>query len=161
MISKSLISKRHFVRSILILTLSSIQISAVCACPYELPSTVIRIKGLDMHVELAMTPDTRSCGLSNRKSLAPDRGMLFLFPNVKQRTFWMKNTTIPLSIAFIDENRTIVKMYRMEPVQTSTRYPSGQPVPYALEVNQGWFESHDVQIGDKIEMNLPFALNIQ
>ena len=135
--------------------------SATRACPYELPTQVVSINGQDLFVELAFTPDTRSCGLSNRYTLGENNGMLFLFPNTGKRTFWMKNTHIPLSIAFMDDAGKIVMIHQMEADQTSTTYHSFQSVRYALEVSQGWFRLHGIKTGDRVEMVLPTVLNIQ
>ena len=135
--------------------------SATRACPYALPTAVVSINEQDILAELAFTPDTRSCGLSNRYTLGENNGMLFLFPNIGKRTFWMKNTHIPLSIAFIDDAGKIVMIHQMEADQTSTTYHSFQAVRYALEVNRGWFSSHDIKTGDRVEMALPAVLNIQ
>lgn len=135
--------------------------SAIMACPYEMPTAVVSINGKDLVVELAFTPDTRSCGLSNRFSLGKDNGMLFIFSGARERTFWMKDTHIPLSIAFIDDTGKIVTIHHMEAAQTHTTYPSFKSVRYALEVNQGWFILHNINIGDKVEMALPAVLNIQ
>jgi uncharacterized membrane protein (UPF0127 family) len=134
---------------------------AAMACPYELPAAVISINGHDLFVELAFTPGTRSCGLSHRYTLGENNGMLFLFPNRDKRTFWMKNTHIPLSIAFMDDAGKIVMLYQMEADQTNTTYHSFQSVRYALEVNQGWFNLHGIKIGDRVEMALPMILNIK
>jgi len=135
--------------------------SATPACPYELPASVVSINGQDLFVELAYTPDTRSCGLSNRYTLGENNGMLFLFPNTDKRTFWMKNTHIPLSIAFMDDAGRIVMIHQMEADQTSTTYHSFQPARYALEVNQGWFILHGIKPGDRVEMVLPTVLNVR
>ena len=134
---------------------------AATACPYELPMTDVSINGHDLSVELAFTPDTRSCGLSNRYRLGENNGMLFLFPNRGKRTFWMKNTHIPLSIAFMDDTGKIVTIHQMEAEQTNTTYHSFQSVRYALEVNRGWFALHGIKTGDRVEMVLPTVLNIR
>ncbi len=73
----------------------------------------------------------------------------------------MKNTHIPLSIAFIDEAGKIVMIHQMEADQTRTTYHSLQSARYALEVNQGWFTLHSIKTGDRVEMALPTVLNIQ
>ena len=135
--------------------------AATMACPYDLPTTVVSIKGQDLFVELAFTAEARSCGLSNRFTLKQNNGMLFLFSNPRKRTFWMKNTHIPLAIAFIDDSGKIVTIHQMEADQTHTTYPSFQPVRYALEVNQDWFSLHGIKVGDRVEMALPNVLNIQ
>ena len=146
---------------LVVMILSGCLPSAVPDCPYELPGVVVSINGQDLFVELAFTPDTRSCGLSNRYTLGEDNGMLFLFPTMEKRTFWMKNTHIPLSIAFMDDTGKIVMIHQMEADQTSTTYHSFQSVRYAPEVNQGWFRLHGIKIGDRVEMALPAVLNIR
>ena len=133
----------------------------ITACPYELPTAVVSIAGQDLSVELAFTPETRSCGLSNRFSLGENNGMLFLFPDIEERTFWMKNTHIPLSIAFVDEAGNIVMIHQMEADQTRVTYPSFHAVKYALEVNRGWFARHGIKIGHTVDMTLPAVLNIR
>jgi uncharacterized protein len=135
--------------------------STILACPYQLPTAVVSINGQELLVELAYTPDTRACGLSNRLTLEQNNGMLFLFSNTRKRTFWMKDTHIPLSIAFIDDTGQIVTIHQMEADQTNITYHSFQSVRYALEVNQGWFALHGIDIGDRLEMTLPTVLNIQ
>jgi len=155
------VSSCHGACCIAVILFLGILPSGILACPYELPTSVVTINGQDIHVELAFTNDTRSCGLSNRFSLEKDNGMLFLFSNTRKRTFWMKNTHIPLSIAFIDASGTIVTIHQMEADQTRTTYHSSQSARYALEVNQGWFSLHGIKTGDKVEMALPAVLNIQ
>lgn len=131
------------------------------ACPYELPTAVVSIEGQDLSVELAFTPETRSCGLSNRFALGENSGMLFLFPDIDKRTFWMKNTHIPLSIAFVDDAGSIVMIHQMEADQTQVTYHSFHAVRYALEVNRGWFARHGIKRGDRVDMTLPTVLNIR
>jgi uncharacterized membrane protein (UPF0127 family) len=131
------------------------------ACPYRLPQTTIAIKGQELAVEIAHTPDTRMCGLSNRQTLAENGGMLFIFPNSRPRTFWMKDTFIPLSIAFLNEAGQIVRIHAMQADQTHITYSSIEPARYALEVNQGWFSLHDIKPGDTVELDLPGVLIIR
>ena len=135
--------------------------SATPACPYELPASVVSINGHDLFLELAHTPDTISCGLSHRYTLGENYGIVLRFPNTDKRTFWMKNTHIPLSIAFMDDAGRIVMIHQMEADQTSTTYHSFQPARYALEVNQGWFILNGIKTGDRVEMVLPTVLNIR
>ena len=131
------------------------------ACPLQLPTSTISIKGYTLTVELATTPTARNCGLSNRLELPENHGMLFIYPNLRDRTFWMKDNYIPLSIAFLDESGRIINLQNMTPMQTEKRYYSSQPVKYALEVNQGWYDAHEIEIGDTVEMKLPIVINIQ
>lgn len=135
--------------------ISSIMTGSINACPLQLPTTAISINGHRLIVELAATPPTRSCGLSRRAALDVDRGMLFVYPRPKVRTFWMKDTWIPLSIAFLDDSGNIINIEHMSPDQTGRKYYSRVPAMYALEVNQGWFRRHGVKAGDRVEMKLP------
>ncbi|MGB5421661.1 MAG: DUF192 domain-containing protein [Desulfobacterales bacterium] len=131
------------------------------SCPFELPTVRVAVKGHDLTIELATTPETRSCGLSHRESLPTNRGMLFVYAEPEILTFWMKNTRMPLSIAFIDTDGRIDSIQKMNPLPTATVYASPVPALYALEVNQGWFEENGVGVGDVVEFNLPITLNIR
>lgn len=106
----------------------------------------------ELIVELACTPAERQQGLMFRQELASDRGMLFVFERAQNLSFWMRNTLIPLSIAYIDESGIIVDIQDLEPLD-ETPVPAAQPAQYALELNQGWFSQHDVQIGDAIQLD--------
>jgi uncharacterized membrane protein (UPF0127 family) len=130
------------------------------ACPFELPATTISINGYTLSVELATIPSARHCGLSNREELPINQGMLFIYPTDRPLTFWMKDTHIPLSLAFLDESGKIINMHNMFPNQTDEHYTSSQPAKYALEVNQGWFQAHGIEIGDTVEMKLPLVIDI-
>ncbi len=84
-----------------------------------------------------------------RDSLDEDRGMLFVYDRDSRKSFWMKNTKIPLSIAYIAADGTIREIYDMEPLSTRI-IESKYSVRYALEVNQGAFERHGIKAGDKV-----------
>ena len=133
----------------------------VWSCPFELPAVRASVKGQELVIELATTPETRSCGLSNRTSLPANRGMLFVSAEPEILTFWMKDTHIPLSIAFIDADNRIVSIQKMIPLQITVDHISPVPASYALEVNQGWFEENGIGVGDVVEFSLPFTLNIR
>lgn len=110
--------------------------------------TALVLFGQDTIVaEVARTQQERSRGLMYREELADDAGMLFIFPDNSVRGFWMQNTYIPLDIAFLDPSFRIVDIQQMEPM-TTDQHAGRAPFSYALEVNQGWFEAHGVQIGD-------------
>jgi hypothetical protein len=126
--------------------------STIRACPLELPTTIVSINGHPLTVELAATPESRRCGLSNRASLGESRGMLFIYQHAAPRTFWMKDTWIPLSIAFLDQSGIIINIEAMSPGQTVKRYHSRLPAAYALEVNQGWFLLNGIEVGDKVDI---------
>jgi uncharacterized membrane protein (UPF0127 family) len=129
-------------------------------CPEALSTISILVKGHGLIVEVAGTPADRQCGLSQRKSLPEGRGMLFVFPTSKPLSFWMKDTYVPLSIAFLDEKGIIVGIEKMEPLQVTKRYRSPCPARYALEVQQGWFEIHGVHVGDTAHIRIPEGFNI-
>lgn len=109
-------------------------------------TTTLRVGTTELAVEIADTPEERAQGLMYRDHLADDRGMLFVYPDAQERRFWMKNTRIPLSIAFLDPAGTILSIADMKPLDTNTT-PSGAPAMYALEVNKGWFAAHGVTVG--------------
>jgi uncharacterized membrane protein (UPF0127 family) len=109
----------------------------------------IKIRDKTLMVEIADTPEKRQIGLMYRKNLGENEGMLFIFFEEDFHSFWMKNTLIPLSIAFIKEDGTIVQIEDMEP-ETETTHPSKFPAKYALEVNKGWFKENNITAGDKI-----------
>ena len=105
------------------------------------------------------TPDTRARGLMHRDAMDPDHGMLFVYPDEAPRGFWMKDTRLPLSIAFADHTGKIVKISDMQPFSLE-RVPSLYPAMYALEMNQGWFAEHGVEKGDLIT-DLPTDLKAE
>jgi len=131
------------------------------ACPIELPTATVSVKGQQLTVELATTPSARVCGLSHRADLPQDQGMLFIFADLRPRYFWMKDTFIPLSIAYLDDAGRIFSIQDMAPLQTDKHFPSSLPAAYALEVNQGWFRRHGIEVGDVVEMQLPLVLDIR
>lgn len=101
-------------------------------------------------VEIADTEDKRNLGLMFRNYLDSNSGMLFVFKDANKRTFWMKNTYIPLSIAYISDDGTINEIYDMKPLDISVVYPSRRPAKYALEMNKGWFDKHNIAVGCKV-----------
>jgi uncharacterized membrane protein (UPF0127 family) len=107
-----------------------------------------------VEVEVADSPSERGRGLMFRESLPEDAGMIFLFEGPQETGFWMKNTLIPLSIAFYDEAGTIVRILDMEPCRADpcALYDPGVPYHGALEVNQGAFQRWDVEAGDTIRL---------
>lgn len=107
----------------------------------------ITINGVPLAIEIAQTDDARERGLMFREKLPQDQGMLFVFPAAEIQSFWMRNTFIPLDIAFISNDGVIVDIQQMKPVDESVLYTSSAPALYALEVNAGWFERHGIAIG--------------
>lgn len=115
------------------------------------PLTTYRIvvKDKTVTVEIAVTEESKTRGLMWRKSLSSDSGMLFIYPAEQPLHFWMKNTYIPLSIAFIKSDGTITQITSMQPL-TEEITSSSERVQYALEMNRGWFERNNIQRGDKV-----------
>lgn len=108
-------------------------------------------------VELAKTTEEHAQGLMHRTSLGEISGMLFIFDRPRVLSFWMKNTFIPLSIAYIDENKKIIDIQDMSPVksvmdQNTPSYVSKGPALYALEVNQGFFKKRKIKVGDTVKI---------
>ena len=105
-----------------------------------------------MHViqaELAVTPEQQQIGMMFRTGMGPNEAMLFVEETLGVRCFWMRNTLIPLSIAFISDDGTIVNIADMKP-QSDQSHCSAKPVRYALEMNVGWFAKRGVKAGSRI-----------
>jgi len=119
------------------------------ACGSKLPTATLDVDGHAVPVEIAATAAHRSRGLMYRDSMPEDAGMLFIYKDEAIRRFWMKDTRIPLSIAFANRRGEIVRIADMKPFDESST-SSLAPAMYALEMNQGWFEANGVERGDKI-----------
>ena len=110
------------------------------------------IRHKEIWVEVAKTPEEISHGLMGRKYLGKDEGMLFIFEAENYHSFWMKDTLIPLSIAFIDKDGRIVWITDMKPL-TLESYVPPKPILYGLEMNKGWFSSHGIKTGDVVRFS--------
>jgi uncharacterized protein len=122
---------------------------APAARPAEvpMPGTAWVIFGSDtVRAEVADTPEARERGLMHRTELADGEGMLFVYSAMARRSFWMRNTFIPLDIAFLDDRQVIVDIQQMEP-ETDTLHESAAPAMFALEVPQGWYASRNIRVG--------------
>jgi len=115
-----------------------------------LPTTKLSAGIHVIQAEVASTMGTRSQGLMLRKSMTQGAGMLFLFDEPAGHCMWMKNTLIPLSVAFIDERGEIANIADMQPLDEST-HCAARPVRYALEMNQGWFKKRGISAGTVIQ----------
>lgn len=100
--------------------------------------------------EMANTPQTRQVGLMHRESMAENRGMVFVFDYDARHCMWMKNTLIPLSVAFLARDGTILNIADMQP-QSETSHCAAKSARYALEMNKGWFDERGIGAGDRIE----------
>ncbi|MGB7572952.1 MAG: DUF192 domain-containing protein [Thermodesulfobacteriota bacterium] len=106
----------------------------------------------EIRVEVVKTPEERNHGLMGRKHLGKDEGMLFIFEAEDYHGFWMKDTLIPLSIAFIDKDGRIVWITDMKPRTLDSHVPP-LPILYALEMNKSWFSSHGIKAGDVVRFS--------
>ncbi|MBL8330951.1 MAG: DUF192 domain-containing protein [Rubrivivax sp.] len=108
--------------------------------------------GAGMHnivAELATTPMQRQLGMMMRTEMAQHEGMLFIFDETLRQCFWMRNTLLPLSIAFIADDGRIVNLAEMKP-QSDDAHCSDKPVRYVLEMNKGWFSKRGIKAGDRL-----------
>lgn len=108
-------------------------------------------------VEVADTPEKAAQGLMFRKNLPENQGMLFVFPEEQVLSFWMKNTFIDLSIAYITKQKTIGSIKSMKAAKSEMQshfetYESDQPAQYALEMGLGWFHRNNIKVGDKVKI---------
>src|SRR5450631_1740456 len=115
-----------------------------------LPTVQLTINSHRLVAEIAATVETRTVGLMHRFSLKPDHGMLFVFNAPQPLTFWMKNTFVPLSIAYIGADGKILNIEDMAP-QTETTHPSKGPALYTLEMKKGWFAERGIAAGDQVK----------
>ena len=118
---------------------------------FGLKTVELRILNASIKAEVADTPQTSENGLMFRDSLEEDRGMLFVFEQPKTASFWMRNTKIPLSIAYVDSTGKILEIKSLEPLDETVVPSASDQVAYALEVNQGWFGRHGIAPGAKID----------
>lgn len=118
----------------------------------------IKVNGKSAYVEIAPTKEKRARGLMHREKLDKDHGMLFIFPQDKSLSFWMKNTKIPLSIAFINSNGVIIQIDSMLPNSLNT-HKSKEKVRYALEMEKDWFRKNRIKAGNSISFS-PVINNI-
>ena len=140
---------RHF-RTLSILSVAVfVAVVATAVRAADLPTMGLTINGVKLTAEIAATTEQRTTGLMHRFSLKPDHGMLFVFRDSQAQAFWMKNTFIALSIAYIDESGKIVNIEDMAP-RTETTHPSNGAVMYALEMKKGWFKEHGIDTGAKV-----------
>jgi uncharacterized protein len=116
----------------------------------DLPTRTLTVREQKFVVEVAATPETRATGLMHRFSLRPDHGMLFVFEAPQPLAFYMRNTYIPLSIAFLDARGRIINIEDMQPKDESTHWSKGLAM-YAIEMRQGWFAAKGIGAGDVVE----------
>ena len=111
----------------------------------------IKVNGQNLKVEYADSEVLRNLGLMNRKTLCAQCGMLFKLDQPFRIGMWMKNTYIPLDVAFIRSDGSIVNIESMKPLDLTITY-AAEEVLYVLEMNQDWFQSNSIEVGDKVEL---------
>ena len=115
----------------------------------NLPRIALTAGFHQLEVQLAMTPEQHAVGLMFRKEMPASEGMLFVFQNPSRQCFWMKNTLLPLTAAFVADDGTIVNLADMKP-QTTDSHCSEKPVRFVLEMHQGWFAKKGLKAGSRL-----------
>ena len=138
-------------RALLALLLSGLAFSALAqdAPQTNLPRIKLQAGMFQIDTQVAQTPDQRSVGLMFRKEMPQHEGMLFVFEQPATQCFWMKNTLLPLTAAFVADDGTIVNLAHMKP-QTTDSHCSEKPVRFVLEMNQGWFAKKGLKAGSRL-----------
>jgi uncharacterized membrane protein (UPF0127 family) len=141
-----------------LLALPALVVSLSCIAqdgPQKLPAIRLNAGIHNIQAEVAQTPDERATGLMFRKEMPANSGMLFAFEDAGTQCFWMKNTLLPLAVAFVADDGTIVNLDEMKP-QTLDSHCSTKPVRFVLEMNQGWFSKRGIKPGFKLQ-GTPFG----
>ena len=129
-------------------------------CPLalaQMPRIELNASFHRIDAEVAADQQNRMQGLMHRRSMAANQGMLFVFTQADRHCMWMRNTLLPLSVAFLDERGQILNIEDMKP-QTENNHCAASPARFALEMNQGWFASKGIKVGQRIggiEKSLP------
>ena len=121
----------------------------------DLPRVKLQAGMHQIDAQIALTPDQRQIGLMYRAEMPQHEGMLFVFEQASPQCFWMKNTLLPLTAAFVADDGTIVNLVDMKP-QTTDSHCSAKPVRFVLEMNQGWFAKKAIKAGFRLS-GKPFA----
>ena len=129
--------------------------SAAEGVPQNLPAITLQAGMHNIRAAVAKTPGERQIGLMYRREMAQHEGMLFIFDEATPQCFWMKNTPLPLTIAFLEDDGTVVNLADMQP-QALDSHCSAKPVRFVLEMHQGWFAKRGIKAGARIG-GAPFA----
>lgn len=122
---------------------------ALAQQPQQLPTVKLNAGMHNIQAQVAQTFDQRQVGLMYRREMPSNEGMLFVFEEPSKQCFWMRNTLLPLTIAFVADDGTIVNLADMQPLSEAS-HCSAKPVRYALEMNQGWFAKRGIAPGAKL-----------
>jgi len=137
------------VAAVTMLAIISVKLLADSEAQPTLPVITLAFNDVELETEVAQTSAQRYMGLSFRQSLGENSGMLFVYPAEQQLTFTMRNTLIPLTIAYLSKDLVINEFHEM-PVGPNQLFPAKLPAQFALEVNQGWFEENGIAVGDRV-----------
>ncbi len=151
--SSFLAIRNNYLQTFFLLALTLILYS--CSKPSNITNNKIheiKINGKSIHIEVVSTQKERMLGLMFREKLDKDHGMLFIFPQEQYLSFWMKNTKIPLSIAFINSNGEIAQIESMNPYSLID-HVSKEKGKYALEMEEGWFRKNGIKVGSKVNFS--------
>ncbi len=142
---------RHAFPLAVALLLATLTLAAAAQSEAQPPLPTVSLSaGIHViHAEVAASADERATGLMFREAMAANAGMLFVFPAPFAHCFWMRNTILPLSIAFIADDGTVVNIADMKP-QSTDSHCADKPVRYALEMNQGWFAKRGIKPGMRL-----------
>ncbi len=134
----------------LVLIVSTASALAQTTAQPPLPTTTLRVGSHSITAEVADEDPERAAGLMFRESLADDHGMIFVMPAIEPASFWMKNTRIPLSIAFLEANGTIAEIHELEAFNEKVVRSTFPRIAYALEMPKGWFTKKNIWPGERI-----------
>jgi len=146
----NMIPRIRLIRFFCIVAFAAIASSANAQLNIGLRTIQMKVGIYSIQAEVADNPDLREVGLMNRTSLPTNSGMLFIFEQKAGNCFWMKNTKLPLSIAFIADDGKIVNIEEMQADTTNNHCPKA-PIRYALEMNKGWFSERVIVPGNLIQ----------
>jgi len=136
---------------IVLLTATSLMLQ--CGTEQRVERRTILVGGIAVTVEVSDSPEERMKGLMFRRTLDWNEGMFFVFDKEETLSFWMLNTPVPLSIAFIDDDGVIIDIQDMDPYD-ATRYRSKGRARYALEMNRGWFTMNGICVGERVLIDM-------
>lgn len=136
---------------------------SITACGWwPMPSATVSVGGHELKVKVAANDSHREKGLMNTEALPDNEGMLFVYEEPQMMSFWMKDTYLPLDIAFFDSDRYLTNIEFMRPDQTKNIYHSAGEAKYALEVNRGWFLDRGIRVYDRLELGPEFdAIDVE
>jgi uncharacterized membrane protein (UPF0127 family) len=141
--------------TLLLAGLSALPVAAQDQAQGPLATMILRAGMFNIEAEIAASAQQRQIGLMHRREMPAHHGMLFVFDEASPQCFWMRNTRLALSIAFVADDGTVVNVADMRPLD-ETSHCSAKPVRFALEMNQGWFAKHGLHAGSKLA-GPPFA----